>query len=299
MSNTWTTQDLIDDILLLGHVPIGNNTFTEARVLRLATLELQTSVMKQILSTRGGYYLSYEDRTIETDGIYPIPSGAVAGSLENIELISGESITQCNMIAETDADASSCGFFLKGNYIQILPTPTLGSVRLWFTKRTSDLVLTSAASQITAVNGAVISVSSIPSTISTGKTIDACGDQSPFNILGTRVISGISGTDITLASSVDDLAIGDWLALSGQTPIPQIPVEYRIILAQRVVVKVYEMQNNLEKMKAAQMKLLEYEKDVMNLITPRVKSQTKVISTIQGGFLSGSSGRFSKFQATP
>jgi hypothetical protein len=303
MGNTWTSADLINDILLLGHVPTGNNTFTPAKILRLATLELQTPVMKQILSTRGGYYLAYADQTVTADGLYPIPSDAIAGSLVNIELISGQTIIQCNLVDEseqmsTDSPTStSYSVFMKGNFIQILPMPTFGTVRVWYSKRTSDLILTSAASKINAINAAVVTVSSIPSTITNGMTVDACGDQPPFNILGTRTITNITGTDITLDTAVDDLAVGDWLALEGQTPIPQIPVEYRVILAQRVVCKIYELQGYDSKMKLATMKLQEYEKDIMNLVTPRVKSQTKTINAIQGGFLSGAASRFSKFPA--
>lgn len=301
--NTYTTNDLINDILLLGHVPLGNNTFTPASVLRLATLELQTPVTKQILSTRGGYYLTYQDYTLASDGLYVIPNDAVAGALANVELIQGPTIVPVNIIEESEQfstispTSTSYGCFLKGNFVQILPTPNVGNPRLWYLKRTSSLVLTTAASQVTAVNGAVISVSTIPSTIIVGSILDACGDQPPFNILGTQTVLTIVGTDITLSAPVTNLAIGDWLALSGQTPVPQIPVEFRLILAQRVVCKVYELQGYLDKMKAAEAKLKEYEADTFNLITPRIKSQTKVIMPINGGFLSGNQNRMTNFPA--
>jgi|SRR6478672_6058438 len=303
MGNTWTTEDLINDIKLLGHVPTGNKTFSEEKILRIATMELQTSVMKQILSTRGGYYLDYEDITPNESGLYPIPKAAIAGALVNIEIVSGQSIVQVNQLSEsdqmsTDAPSStSYGFFMKGNFIQILPLPTMGILRIWFTKRTSDLILTSQASQINSINGSTLTVSSLPTSVLVGSSVDLCGDQPPFNVLGTKTITDITGTDVTLSSPVTDLNVGDWLALSGQTPIPQIPVEYRIILAQRVVVKIYELQGYLDKMKVASMKLQEYEKDVMNLITPRVKSNTKTIHAVQGGFLSSNASRISKFPA--
>lgn len=301
--NTYTTSDLIDDILLLGHVPTGNNTFTSTKLLRLATLELQTPIMKQILATRGGYYLTYEDLDAADDGLYLIPAGAVAGALANVELVQNTSIIPVNVIEEseqfstTSPTSTSYGYFFKGNYVQILPTPSIGVARFWFLKRTSDLILTSSAAQVTAVNGAVITVATVPSTLTVGDTVDALGDQPPFNILGGGEITDITGTDITLDGAVDDLAVGDWLALEGQTPVPQIPVEYRILLAQRVVVKIYELQGYLEKMKAAQEKLMEYEKDTLSLVTPRVQSQTKVISPVNGGFLSGNQNRMTNFPA--
>lgn len=303
MSNLYTTTELISDIKLLGHVPTGNSTFTTTNLLRLATLEIQTPIMKQILATRGGYYKTYEDYEIVADGLYCIPSGAVAGALDNVELVQSPSIIPVNQIEESEQlstnspTSTSYGYFMKGNYVQILPIPNIGVARLWYTKRTSELILTSAGAQITAINGAVITVSTVPSSIVVGVSVDALGDQPPFNILGTRDVDDVSGTDITLDSAVDDLAVGDWLALEGQTPIPQVPVEYRLILAQRVVCKIYELQCYLEKWKAAKEVLKQYEEATANLITPRVKSQTKVVNPINGGFMSQNSNRATNFPA--
>lgn len=302
--NTYTTTDLISDVQLLGHVPTGNNTLTPANILRIGTLETQTGIMKQIMSTRGNYYLTYLDFEANEDGLYMVPSAAIAGAMANVELIQDTTIVPVNLIEESEQfstnspTSTSYGYFPKGNYIQILPTPPIGHPRIWFFKRTSELILTSAACQVTGVTGAVVSVSSIPSTIVQGSVIDACGDQPPFNILGTREITDITGTDITLDAEVDDLTVGDWLSLEGQTPIPQIPVEYRIVLAQTIVCKNYEMQGYIEKLAAAEKKLKQYIEDTQNLITPRNQSQSKVINAVNGGFLSGNTNRMTNFPAS-
>lgn len=304
MANTYTTDDLIEDILLLGHVPTGNNTFTDAKILRLANMELQLSVTKQILATRGGYYLDYEDYPIAEDGLYVIPSGAIGGALANVELVQEPTIIPVNQIEESEQfstnspTAISYGFFMRGNYVQILPLPNVGVARLWFFRRTSQLIETTSASQIQAINGAVYTVGSIPSTIVEGSFVDVLGDQPPFNILGDNAeIIDITGTDITLDAAADDVAVGDWIALHNQTPIPQIPVEFRLLLAQRVVCKIYELQGYEEKLKAAKEALKEYMSDTFSLLTPRVKSQTKIITSPSGGFLSGNPNRVTNFPA--
>lgn len=301
--NTWTTGDLVDLIQLLSHMPLGNNTFTASELLTLSTLEMQLPIMKQVVSTRGGYFLAYTDYAAAEDGLFMIPSGAVAGALMNVELIQDTSIIPVNPIVESEQfstnspTSTSYGFFMRGNYVQILPTPSIGTTRLWYVKRTSNLVQTSACAEIQAIASNVITVGSVPSTMVVGGTVDACGDQPPFNILGTRDIDDISGTDITLNAAVTDLAIGDWLCLEGQTCVPPVPVEFRLLLAQRVVCKVYELQGYLDKLKAALEKLKEYEADVFGLITPRVLNKTKVISPINGGFLSGNRNKVSNFPA--
>lgn len=304
MANSYTTDDLVELILLLGHVPTGNNTFDTADLLSLATLEIQLPITKQIMSTRGNYYMTYADYDIREDGLYSIPSDAIMGVLANVELVQEPTIIPVNAIDESEQystnspTSTSYGYFFKGNYVQILPTPNIGVCRLWFYKRTSMLVPTSAACLITAITGAVYTVSSIPSTIINGAKVDVLGDQPPFNILGDDLtITNITGTDITLSAESEDVSVGDWISLHNQTPVPQIPVEFRLLAAQRVVVKIYELQGYLDKMKAAQMKLEEYEKDTFSLLTPRVKSQTKVVAPVNGGFMSGNANRVTNFPA--
>lgn len=300
--NTYTTTDLVSNIRLIGHIPAGTD-FTPARLITLADRELHTPIMKQILSTRGGYYKTYQDFDIRSDGLYVIPGDAIAGALDNVELVQEPTIIPVNIIEESEQfstnspTSTSYGCFMKGNYVQILPIPNIGVARLWYYKRPSALIATSQAARITAINGAVLTVSSVPSNITNGDEIDVCGDQPPFNVLGERTITGIAGTDITLSSAVTDVEIGDWIALRDQTPIPQIPVEFRPLLEQRVVSKVYELQGYLDKMSASDKKLEALEKDTFNLITPRIKSQTKVINPINGGFLAGNQNRMTNFPA--
>lgn len=302
--NTYTSDDLIDDILLLGHVPLGNNTFTSATILRLATLEMQTPIAAQILATRGNYYMTYEDQEIVSTGLYDIPPDCVAGALVNVELVNGPTIIPVNLIEESEQfstiapTSTSYGFFMRGNQVQILPTPNVGVARFWYSKRMSDLILTTKAAQVATVAGNVITVDSLPSTIVQGSYIDGCGDKPPFNILGSGIITNIASLTITLDGEITGLLPGDWLALNNQTPIPQLPVEYRLVLAQSVVVKIYELQGYLDKMAVAQKKLDQYLKNISSLITPRVKSQTKVISPVNGGFLSGNQNRLTNFPAS-
>lgn len=308
--NLYNTSQLVEDILLMGHMPLSNSTFDAQKVIRLADLELQTPLLKQILSTRGGYYLTYADYETSANGLYVIPSDCVAGALANVELIQGPTIVPVNLIAESEQfstispTSTSYGFFLRGNFVQILPTPNVGTTRLWYFKRPSQLIQTVAAGEITLIvpdpdiETTVFTVTSVPSTFQVGTIVDVLGDQPPFNILGNAVtITDITGTDITIDAIVDSVTVGDWIALHNQTPVPQIPVEYRILLSQRVVCKIYELQNMIKKWEAAKQVLKEYEESTLSLITPRVQSQSKVISPSNGGFLQGGRNRYINFPA--
>ncbi len=308
--NTYTTQTLVSKVVLKSHLPLSNDTFTASDVISLADDEIKTPLLKLILSTRGGYYKMFLDFPSNQAGLYLIPPNATCLTLENIELIQNTSIIQVNPIDEAEQfstispTSTTYGYFMVGNYVQILPTPPVGNVRLWFSRRPSQLVLTSACGQITNIDFSVplfttITVASLPSTMIVGSLLEIVGDQPPFNIFGQGVVTAISGTNVTLAGVILDFVVGDWLCLQNQTCVPQIPVEFRPVLEMRVVAEMFRLQGGSEtKYKAAKEKAKELEDDVLSLLTTRVKSQTKIVSTVQGGFLSGNRGKISNFAAS-
>lgn len=289
-ANSYTTSTLVSNVQLVGHIPLSNSTFNASEIITLADRELQTSLISQILSTRGGYYLTYEDFELSQDGRYNIPSQAIGGALDAVQIVINPTIIPVNLLEHAEQfstlapAATTYGYFIQGNVVNVLPVPTIGVVRLWFLRRPNALVATSAAGAITAISGNDVTVSSLPSTFEVGTEINLCQDQPTFDVLTEGAITAINGTVVTLDDVSDRLAVGDWLCLANQTPVPQIPVEFRPLLEQRVVVKIYELQGYLDKNAAAAKTLEQMEKDTFALISPRVVTQTKVINPQNGGF---------------
>ena len=179
-------------------------------------------------------------------------------------------------------------FYLQGNQFVLKPIPTTGSVRVWFYQRPNNLILTSSAAQITSIAGNVLTVTSVPSSITTSVTCDIISDQPHFNtLLQDFLPTATSSTSITFSSVPSTVLVNNWVSPSGQSPIIQLPVEFKPLLIQRVVVKYYEIQGYLDKMGAAQKKLEMIEKDLFELINPRVSESPKRIvpdSNIIGGY---------------
>lgn len=300
VTNDYSTSQLVENVKLIAHIPLSNSTYNESEIITLADRIMKTAILKQLLAVRQGYYLTYEDQATNATGLYPIPSGATGVAIENVEIVQEPSVIQVNLVEESEqfatnaATATAYGAFVRGNSIQILPYPTAGVVRIWFSRRPSRLVQTLEAGLITAINGAVYTLSSVPDTFLVGQNVDAVQSQPNFALYATQAITDVTGSDITLDEEVDGLVVGDYLAIENQTPIPQIPVEFRPLLEQRVTVKIYESQGYFEKMKAAEMDLKELESDLFSMIAPRIKSQTKIINPQNGGFLGGAN-RFGRF----
>lgn len=187
------------------------------------------------------------------------------------------------MTTTTFPSTGNWTFYIRGNTFVVLPAQFEGVLRVTYERRPSKLVTTSSCAQVTAINGQVVSVSSVPSSWVNGDTVDLQQAQPQFDYLGTRDITDITLLDITLSGDLTDLVVGDYLCPEGQSCVPQVAVEFHMLLAQRVVCKIYELQGYLDKLKASQMKLKEMEDDLTALITPRTQSAPKVINPSWGG----------------
>jgi hypothetical protein len=291
MSNSYTTADIIDKVVLKAHIPLANNTFNEDDILSLGNDELQTSLLSQITSVREGYYLTFVDLDINQTGLYPVPSDAIAESITFLQLVNGTSVIPVNrtefseQLATNAPSTTTYGFYILGNDILVQPTPSFaGVVRMYYTRRPDVLVQTSDCGQISTIVGTALTVTSVPTSLTVGSIVNIQKAQPNFDTLETdAVITDITGDVITLDAVADTVSVGDFICLEGQTCVPQIPVEFRPLLVQRIVVKMYEIQGYSEKIGVAQKKLDDMEKALFGLISPRVQQSPKVIYPITGG----------------
>jgi hypothetical protein len=89
-------------------------------------------------------------------------------------------------------------------------------------------------SQVTATQ---VTVAALPSTIVNGSTVDFVQYKSPNDLLAFEsTITGVAGTVLTFASLPNDLAVGDYICLANQSPVPLIPEELHPVLTQAAMV---------------------------------------------------------------
>ena len=210
--------------------------------------------------------------------------------LRDVQLIdSNDNITPLSRLFEEDKvslNENAQGYFLKGNNIILSPTPstTTGTLRLAYIRRPSALVLTTAAGEITSIDTGLnqIVVSSLPSTMTVNTEIDFVQGNSPYDLLETdSSITGVSGTTISFASLPDDLAVGDFIALSGESPVAQLPEELIQILTQSVLCSCLSSKKD-KSVEFEMQKLTQMKEILTNMLVPRVKSDDKKIKNNQG-----------------
>ena len=84
----YTLDDLIANIKIRGTIPTSQQMFTDSRFAAIATDEMQTTVVPQIMSCREDFFLVYEDEAI-TPGTnaYSIPERAIGLKLKDLMIV--------------------------------------------------------------------------------------------------------------------------------------------------------------------------------------------------------------------
>lgn len=301
MATQYTSDILVASIKRRGSIPTSQNFLKSADFYALINDELQSSLVPMLMAVREEYFVADFDYAIQANqASYRIPQRAIGGKLRDVLRVRSDgSAYPLPRLDEADVASNRSGyegFYLMGNSVLInpIPTSTTDSLRMRHFRRPNTVVDVSAAAQIVAIDTVLkqITCSTVPSTFTTGVTCDFIKAQSGFECLQIDApISSVAGALVTFASLPSDLAVGDWISLAGESPIPQIPQELHPLLAQMVTVKCLEALGDEEGLQAAQGKLKELKESVMHVVTPRVDGAMKKIksrTSLVSGFRNGS-----------
>lgn len=289
----YTTTELIADIKLRAFLPTSQATFTAADVLLLADAEMQTTVLPLIQSLRSEYYVTYKDYSITANQAnYDIPVRAVGMTIRDVQYIfaSGDVKSLPQMDVEqilTTVAGEPSAFYLRQNQIYLFPTPssTVDTLRVYYHLRPGQLVATTGAGLISSIStGAnTATVASIPSAWTSAFTYDLIrqdGASEPLAI--DQAVTTVAATTLTFTSTMPtSLRVSDYIALAGQSPIPQMPAELRPVLAQAVAVRMMESMM-LPGVDFARSSLDREVKTATSLLTSRVQGESKKIRATHG-----------------
>lgn len=293
-----TTTDLLRSIKVKGQIPTSQNTFSTADMLGLADDETRTGLVPMLMSVRESYFQTYKDVAI-VDGTaaYAVPTRAIGEKLKEVQLVdTAGNVRDLDRIEKEDVHSYSQGsssalegFYFEGSDIVLVPTPTGLSdhyLRLTYFKRPSSLVAITAAGQITAINTGTreVTISSTPSTFTTSRTYDFIQANPGFkNLSIDQAVSSVASNILTFSSALPSgLAIGDWVALAGETPIPQLPVEFHSVLALRTAISILRALGHEKEADSKQKELEKLEERVLGLVSPRVEGEPKKVISRTG-----------------
>lgn len=307
MSIDYTSTALIASVRRRALIPRSQQLYDDADIAAILTEELDADIVPLIMEVREEFFVTnYDQAIVVTQQNYRLPQRAIGQKLRDVCLLNSNGLEVS--YPRGDADYLKHQWF-TGQYNrrvwifrddEVLCYPNAASLgafqlRMKYFRRPNNIVLTTAAGQITGMdsNAKTLTLGNVPLSWSSLTSCDIIKGTPSFRSHGDDV--AIASVDtaskvITLTSSIPSgVAIGDWVAEPGSSPIAQIPYETQQLLAQRTAVKILEGLGDREGLTSA----ADVYKDMLdkfrNLLTPRSDGSPKRI--VRSNPLFGTSNR--------
>lgn len=285
----YVVTDMVTSVKARASVPESDGTLTSEDIIRFANEELDENIIPLILSTREEFFLTYEDVSLTSGQTeIDIPYRALGMRIRAIKPISngkeGRPLSHIPMELSDDYEGVydytvDRGFFLRNDKIVLVNS--LGSsntsLRVYYYLRPNNLVVTSRVGSIEAIDTATntVTVVTFPSVINDSSEVDFIQSlpnhrTHSFDIQVTSVSSATR--QITVSELPENLQVGDYICLAGESPTPQIPVDVIPILEQAVVCKVLESIGDTEGLKNANARLQKLEQRLGNILDSRIEA---------------------------
>jgi len=223
------------------------------------------------------FFLQSKDFTITQGGTYRIPRRAVGAKIRDLKKVdSSGNYSSIDRLFEEDRPKSQSGFYMLRNSVELSIDFSSGTLRMSYLARPNTLVATSACGQITSINTGTnqVVISSTPSTFATNTVVDLIQNNNPYDLLAMdSTLTAVSGTTLSFASLPTDLAVGDWVCLATESPVPMIPEEMHPVLIQSALVKCLSSKKD----KVYDQEMITLDKvtaDAINMLDPRVENNS-------------------------
>lgn len=284
----FTTTGLYASIRRRASIPTTATTGgAAADLLVYINEELRLGLAAAVLSKREGYFKRDSDTAISGTS-YRIPTRAIGGKLAGVYLLDSNSAVMGDPLPEVDdarqgsysSEGALCGYLVKGQNIVLIPSAstTAAYLRMTYYEQPNEVVSTGYATVLSLTSTTITTVAAHG--YSTSSVLDFVKATEGFESVAIdKTPTVASGSSLTFAAGVipSGLAVGDYVCVARQSPVPQLPSEFHPILAQRVACAWLEANGDEEGLSAAKGKLGEMEAAIGVMTTPRVDTGAKKI----------------------
>lgn len=299
----YDNDALLEDIRQRGRLPSNDVDYTEATLLANATREMRDAVAPLLVQSRAEH-LVYSYTVAATSGTagYRMPTRAIGGGgLRDVVWIdsSGTAQPALQQISSDENAATNPGsgtptaYYVRNYTVVLVPTPNVaGTVSMPYYARPNRLVSPDDCAVITSVSVVGTDYQFVAATPpaplqAAGAEFDVIRATPSFETLiaGGLSFDGSDTFNIAVASVVEAPAVGDYVCVSGQAPVPQVPVELHGLLAARTARRVVSAAGDANARALLDADIAELESRAMDVISVRVSGDTQ-----QAGGSIGSSG---------
>lgn len=294
-----TADRLLEGIKRRVVLPSSQPLLEDEDMLEVADDVIEQVIVPLLLSVRQDFLVTdpYEQATVEDQEAYDIPYRSIGRGLRDLKLEeSGGSVRDLVLIKPEDshlwvATGTPTAFYFRGDKVVVVPAPSSATLTLLmsYNLAPSRLVLTDQAAVVTGTTATTVSVSSIPTTITTGTVVDFIQARSGSSILAMdKTVTNATGTTLTFASGVipSTLGAGDYVSVYQTTPVIPIPNEAYPLLETSTAKRILNMIGDFEGARALAEEESDAEKHLKMILEPRIQGEpTKIIN--RNGLLRG------------
>lgn len=314
----YDVDTLLNDALVQSNQP-DNGVIPLANQLRLGNDQLMGILTGRLMSAVQGYYGAVKSVTVTAGTyLYEVPSRAMGAKLRSLVAVNSAGnrwqlanldITNQESIGRLQP-GSPTSFSMVGNNISIWPTPDQTyTLLVGYYTRPGRLVMMdptatsspgSRTAVVTAVSGTSLTCNmgyTLNTLFSTTKTIDITRPTAPFSsiVLDASVTAVAASTTGVIATTTDYssvVQVGDYVNLSGEAGVPQLPNELQPLLVARWALALLKARGDIEQAKSQAQIVADMEADAMDFLSNRVEGE---IQSIGRNSLIGSYGVFGAY----
>lgn len=295
-----TTNTLLPGIRLLPLMPTVQGLFSDSDLLTFLNFEMNSKIYPLMDNQASEYFVYRDDIPYDSNVIvYDLPSRTLAGKMRSVSFVDVNDnevrIPQLR-IEDIMSNVNSTGlainpalwgFYLENNKLRTYLSSVNGGnnnyiyIRIRYIRQPNQLVLNSAAAQVVLISGNAVTFSAVPNTYTTAQTYDAISNVPNFNALqDDMVCTNISSLTMTFTSVPSALKVGDWVCLSGQSPIAQIPYNPGYdLLMQLGAAKALEVGGDVQGYNIAMSQASTMKDYFISVISPRVDGNVIRLTT--------------------
>lgn len=269
------SSELISALKICGSFPTSNDLFSTSDFLVLLNMQLKSEITPMMLKLNEEFFLQTKDFTISQGSSYRIPTRAIGAKIRDLSMIDNAgNVTPIDRLFEEDRPANASGYYMLRNSVELSSDFTGNTLRMKVFGRPSSLVETSACGQVSSIDTGLnqVVVSAAPSTFATSVLCDFVQNNNPYDLLAMDyALTGVSGTTLSFSSLPDGLAVGDWVCLATEAPVPMVPDEVHPVLIQSALCRMLSSKKD----KAYDKELVtlgRMKEDCINMLDPRVEN---------------------------
>jgi hypothetical protein len=295
VSTDYTSVGLIKNAKRRGFFSAAPG-YTNPDWLATLTEQMRLPTLSFLKGLREEYVIAVVDLTV-TSAPVDIPQRAAGAALRKVQWACGNSqFRQLSRIepelqpqwgTDQPQGTEPMGYMFQANQLVLVPPPSSGSIRLGYQLRPGTLVMPDAVGTITSLGPGPtqVTISATPSTFTTSKLYDFVKSTPNFQQLALdQPCSVIAANVLTFASRPASLAVGDYVCLAGETPVPPFPTEVHDLVAQLAAAKVAQSSGSSRYKEVAD-GLADVKAELSQLLSPRSDGSARpIVNRIGAGW---------------